>query len=160
MAEVSYMKLILMAVTLMASSVLMTAATFAPIAPQPAGPAEAIPASLQWPIDGKFLQGFGYGHRGIDIGDPYGTPVGVSADGWVREVTWERGYGKYVVVDHGNGIETLYAHLADTGVEPGQPLAAGDTLGWVGATGYATTTHLHFEVHVDGWAQNPLGYLP
>ena len=117
-------------------------------------------APLQWPLEGRFLQGFSGWHRGVDIGAPYGTPLGAAASGRVEEVTYEAGYGRYVVVEHENGLKTLYSHLAAAGVEPGQPLAAGDLVGWVGATGYATTTHVHFEVRVDGRAANPLSFLP
>ena len=141
----------------------MTGARFPAPAPpvEPAGEAEEAPtAPLQWPLDGNFLQGFSRWHRGIDIEAPYGTQMGAAAGGWVEEIQYEAGYGLYVVVDHGDGLSTLYSHLSGSAVQPGQALNAGDVVGYVGATGYATTTHLHFEVHVAGRAANPLPFLP
>lgn len=121
---------------------------------------EAPAAPLQWPLEGRFLQGYGWGHRGIDIGAPHGTPIGAAAEGWVTEVSYQWGYGLYAVVDHGDGLCTLYSHLSGAEVEPGQPLGAGDVVGWVGMTGYATTPHLHFEVHLHGVKSNPFAFLP
>ena len=69
-------------------------------------------------------------------------------------------YGLYVVVDHGNGMQTLYAHLSKIGVSVGQVVAQGQYLGTSGSTGYSTGEHLHFEVHVGGSIVNPLAYLP
>ena len=122
---------------------------------------EQVPgAPLQWPIDGRLLQGYHGGHRGIDIGASQGTPVGAAAAGWVTEVSWQSGYGLYAVVDHGDGVSTLYSHLAAAGVKDGQQLAPGDVVGWVGMTGWATTPHLHFEVQVSGYKTNPFAFLP
>jgi murein DD-endopeptidase MepM/ murein hydrolase activator NlpD len=69
-------------------------------------------------------------------------------------------YGYYVVVDHGNGFETLYAHFSSIAVSVGQQVAQGQLLGYAGRTGYATGNHLHFEVHLNGQVVNPLTYLP
>lgn len=121
---------------------------------------EQTPAPLRWPLDGRFLQGYSGYHRGIDIGSAHGTQVNAAAAGWVTEVSWESGYGLYAVVDHGDGVSTLYSHLSGTGVEFGQALGPGDLVGWVGMTGWATTPHLHFEVHVNGYRTNPFPYLP
>ena len=156
------MRFLLLVIALGSWVALATAASF----PAPVTPVAAVlegdtpDPPLRWPLDGKFLQGYSYYHRGIDIGAAYGTPIGAAEGGWVEEVSYQAGYGIYVVVGDGSGIETLYSHMADKAVEPGQRLAAGDLVGWVGATGYATTPHLHFEVHVNGVRTNPLPYLP
>ena len=153
--------LLLIVITLLWAG-LVTAGRFPSDVPAAVPPAEETgEAPLQWPLDGEFLQGFHGWHRGIDIGAPYGTPVGAAAEGWVAEVAYEAGYGNYVFVVHYNGIGTLYSHLAAPGVEYGQWLNPGDLIGWVGATGWATTTHVHFEVFVDGVGKtDPLTYLP
>jgi murein DD-endopeptidase MepM/ murein hydrolase activator NlpD len=121
---------------------------------------ETYVAPFQWPLDGRFLQGYSGYHRGIDIGAAHGTAVGAAAAGWVSEVSWQSGYGLYAVVDHGDGVSSLYSHLSGAGVAYGQSLNPGDLVGWVGMTGWATTPHLHFEVHVNGSRTNPFGYLP
>jgi murein DD-endopeptidase MepM/ murein hydrolase activator NlpD len=95
-------------------------------------------------------------HKGVDYGAPAGTPVRVVGDGVVEFAGWQNGYGKVVTVRHSNGRTTLYAHLSRIDVRPGQRLAQGQHLGAVGATGWATGPHLHFEFHVNGMHQDPL----
>lgn len=118
---------------------------------------------LGWPVSGPVRSGFGPRgggfHRGIDIGAPRGTPVGAAAAGTVTFVGWSGGYGNTVIIDHGNGLRTLYAHLSGFNVSPGAYVQRGQIIGFVGATGRATGYHLHFEVHVNGVAQNPLNFL-
>ena len=80
-------------------------------------------------------------------------------DGVVTFAGWRGGYGNCVVVDHGDGMETLYAHLYRIGVEVGQELKAGDQVGNIGSTGNSTGPHLHFEVHIDGIAVDPLLFV-
>ena len=118
-----------------------------------------------WPTSGPISSPFGPGHPlGIDIdlfSNP-NAPIGASMAGMV---TFAGGnaccsYGLYVVVDHGNGYQTLYAHLSKIAVSVGQRVSQGQLLGYGGRTGYATGNHLHFEVHRNGAVINPFGVLP
>ena len=120
-------------------------------------------AGLIWPCDGVVVSGFGmrWGrmHEGIDIGCAYGAPNRAAAAGTVIYAGWLGGYGNLVVVDHGNGLSTAYAHASAILVSVGQGVAQGETVSLVGATGHATGPHLHFEVRVNGVAVDPLLYL-
>lgn len=117
--------------------------------------------SLAWPTSGTVTQGFKPMHMAIDIGAPTGTPVVAADSGYVVTAGWsEYGYGRYVVIDHGNGLQTLYAHLHTILVQLGQSVAKGERIGSVGSTGRATGPHLHFEVRYNGVQRNPYGYLP
>jgi len=98
-------------------------------------------------------------HEGIDIAAPYGTEVVAPASGRVVKVGWENGYGLSVLIDHGYGIETLYAHLSRAGVSVGQVVKRGDRLAWVGSTGLSIGPHLHYEVRVNGRPTDPLRYV-
>jgi len=102
-------------------------------------------------------------HTGVDIVAPRGTPVRATAHGVVESVhhqyTPNRNYGKYVVIDHGYGKHTLYAHLSKIKVKPGQHIKRWDIIGEVGETGRATGPHLHYEVKENGVAINPLSYF-
>jgi murein DD-endopeptidase MepM/ murein hydrolase activator NlpD len=98
-------------------------------------------------------------HEGIDITAAYGTQIIAPAAGRVVKVGWENGYGLMVVIDHGYGLETRYAHCSRTAVQPGQTVKRGDRLGWVGSTGLSTGPHLHYEVLVNGRAVDPLRYI-
>ncbi len=117
--------------------------------------------SFGWPASGTITQGFKPMHMAIDIGAPTGTPVVAADSGYVVTVAWsEYGYGKYVVVDHGNGLQTLYSHLHTVLVQIGQSIGKGERIGSIGATGRATGPHLHFEIRYNGVQRNPFGYLP
>ena len=120
-------------------------------------------AGLIWPCDGVVVSGFGmrWGrmHEGIDIGCAYGTPNRAAAAGTVIHAGWLGGYGNLVVVDHGNGLSTAYAHASSILVGVGQSVSQGQTVSLVGSTGHATGPHLHFEVRVNGVAVDPLLYL-
>ena len=94
-------------------------------------------------------------HRGIDYAAPHGTPVRVVGDGVVTFAGWQGGYGKVVYVDHGRNRVTLYAHLSKMNVKPGQRVESGQFIGAVGATGWATGPHLHFEFRVNGVHVDP-----
>jgi len=118
-----------------------------------------------WPTTGPISSYYGPAHPlGIDIdlfSNP-NAPIGAAAAGTVSFAGGNAccSYGYYVVVDHGNGIQTLYAHFSSISVSVGERVAAGEILGLGGRTGYATGNHLHFEVHVNGAIVNPLEYLP
>lgn len=122
-----------------------------------------------WPLMGRLLSHFGkrqdpfYGnqafHPGVDISAPIGAPVRVTADGVVITAEWGGGYGKLIVVDHGNGLQTYYAHLSRMDVIPGQEVRMGQVIAGAGATGRVTASHLHYEVRRGGGPVNPYTYL-
>lgn len=122
-----------------------------------------------WPVQGEITSGFEWRthpifqvrsfHTGIDIAAPYGEPIAAADDGVVFFVGWKGGYGNTVIVSHSNGLATLYAHASTLLVEPGQTVKKGETIARVGASGYVTGPHLHFEIRVEGEPQNPLGWL-
>jgi len=99
-------------------------------------------------------------HNGIDISAPSGTPVYATAAGRVAFSGKQTGYGHIVVVDHGGGIETAYAHLRERRVSAGESVRAGDRVGDVGRSGWATGHHLQYEVRRDGRHVDPMPYLP
>jgi murein DD-endopeptidase MepM/ murein hydrolase activator NlpD len=121
-----------------------------------------------WPCNGPMVSGFGYRthpisgtqrmHNGVDVGCGYGAPIVAAGSGVVVEAGWRGGYGNAVVVDHGDGLATLYAHQSSLAVSPGQSVATGEVVGYVGSTGYSTGPHLHWEVWVNGSPVNPMGY--
>jgi murein DD-endopeptidase MepM/ murein hydrolase activator NlpD len=118
---------------------------------------------LIWPVLGPVTSPFGsrWGrmHEGIDIGVPSGTPIRAAAAGTVIHAGWLGGYGNLVVLDHGNGLSTAYAHQSSVASGYGQSVAQGQVIGYVGSTGHSTGPHLHFEVRVNGVPVDPLGYL-
>ena len=96
-------------------------------------------------------------HAGLDFPAPAGTRVTAAAPGRVAFAGWDDGWGLTVTLDHGNGLRTRYAHLSRASVAPGTSVAAGTTIGRVGATGFATGPHLHFEVTIRGANADPAG---
>ena len=98
-------------------------------------------------------------HLGIDITAAFGSQIIAPAAGRVIKVGYENGYGLMVVLDHGYGIETKYAHMSRTAVNVGQLVKRGDRLGWVGSTGLSTGPHLHYEVLLNGRPVDPLRYI-
>jgi murein DD-endopeptidase MepM/ murein hydrolase activator NlpD len=120
-------------------------------------------AGLIWPVGGPVTSGFGmrWGrmHEGIDIAAASGAPIVAAAAGSVIYASWMSGYGNLVVVDHGGGLATAYAHCSAILVAVGQGVAQGETIALVGSTGHSTGPHLHFEVRVNGVAVDPLLYL-
>jgi murein DD-endopeptidase MepM/ murein hydrolase activator NlpD len=99
-------------------------------------------------------------HSGVDLQAGYGTPIRACRAGIVRIASPQGGYGNAVVIDHGGGMATLYAHQSRLGVVVDQQVNAGDVIGYVGATGFATGPHLHFEVRLAGDPVNPMAFLP
>lgn len=98
-------------------------------------------------------------HAGIDLAAPQGTPIHAMNAGTVVLSGWYAGYGYAVIIDHGNGVESLYGHSSQLLVSEGQEVAAGERIALVGNTGYSFGPHLHLEVHVDGVPHEPLGWL-
>jgi murein DD-endopeptidase MepM/ murein hydrolase activator NlpD len=125
--------------------------------------------SLSWPVSGPVTSPFGWRihpilgykkfHTGIDIGVGYGVPINAAGSGTVIYATWMGGYGNVIIIDHGNGLSTLYAHQSSLAVGTGAHVARGQTIGYVGSTGFSTGPHLHFEVRVNGNPVDPMGYL-
>ncbi len=144
-----------------------TAPTGPGAAPAPSGGGEA---ALGDPLDTMVVtSGFGYRthpiygtrrlHAGIDLDGDTGDPVFAAAAGTVVSAGAQGGYGSCVIVDHGSGLATLYAHLSSISVTAGASVAAGQRVGAVGSTGASTGPHLHFEVREDGTPVNPVPYL-
>lgn len=98
-------------------------------------------------------------HDGVDIAANYGNGVYAYTDGKVIEAGWNGGYGNCILIDHGNGLKTRYAHLSKISVKVGQRVSTGDRIGSVGSTGNSTGPHLHFEVIKNGQTKNPLNYI-
>lgn len=98
-------------------------------------------------------------HTGMDIGASYGANIIAATSGTVITATYNSAYGNYVVIDHGGGVCTLYAHQSSMAVSVGQYVSAGQVIGYVGSTGYSTGPHLHFEVIINGSTVDPLGYI-
>jgi len=112
------------------------------------------------PLPGAILTQGIHGRNGVDIGATRGTPIHAAADGTVivaRANGWNGGYGNYVVITHPNGSQTLYSHMRGVIVSPGQGVASGQVIGYVGSTGISTGAHLHFEVR---GAANPFRNCP
>lgn len=123
--------------------------------------------TLGWPTQGGYIsshmgQRWGKMHKGIDIARTdrsTSPPIFAAESGTVETAGTMNGYGNTVIINHGNGLKTLYGHMASINVKSGQKVSKGDQLGIMGATGNSTGIHLHFEVHVNGSIQNPVGYL-
>ncbi|MEM9466505.1 MAG: peptidoglycan DD-metalloendopeptidase family protein [Actinomycetota bacterium] len=98
-------------------------------------------------------------HFGVDFDGESGDPIVAAADGVVLFSGWRNGYGNTIMISHGGGWTTLYAHQTDNNVSVGQEVSGGDLIGWVGSTGWSTGSHLHFEVRLDGVALDPAGFL-
>jgi len=120
--------------------------------------------ALSWPVQGVVTSGFGprWGrqHNGIDVGASTGTTVTAAGGGTVIAAGSYAGFGNRVLIDHGGGLVTLYAHLNVINASTGQSVSAGTAIGTVGCTGSCTGPHLHFETRVGGVAYDPYNYLP
>ncbi len=115
---------------------------------------------LLWPVSGRIItQYFGWRHTGLDIDGDYKDAIYASEDGIVEVAGWNSGgYGLQVVVSHGSGMKTRYAHASKLFVKPGEAVKRGQVMAMVGTTGRSTGTHLHFEVLIGGKVVNPLAY--
>ena len=122
-----------------------------------------------WPVVGVLRSSFGGRsdpfsgegtfHTGIDLQAATGTPVHVTGDGVIESAGWSGRYGKLVVVDHGNGLETYYAHLSEMMVLPGQEVRRGQVIALSGGTGHVTGPHVHYEVRLSGTPVNPYRFM-
>ena len=125
-----------------------------------------------WPLDGCYtltslfgnrihpITGLPNNHLGTDIRANYGTPIKSAKGGVVITSTYNSSYGNYVVVNHGSGITTLYAHMSSRAVSVGQIVSQGDVLGYVGSTGSSTGNHLHYEIRINNVRQDAINYYP
>lgn len=124
---------------------------------------------LGWPVSGEITSPYGYRvhpiwgttiyHSGIDIGVDEGTPVHAADSGIIVWSGWMGGYGYAVVIDHGNGLSTLYGHNSELAVDEGQSVSKGQVVAYAGSTGNSTGPHVHFEVRENGDPVDPMGYL-
>ena len=124
---------------------------------------------MLWPARGPKTSDFGWRthpifgtrrmHTGVDIGAGYGAPISAAKAGTVVSAGSMGGYGNAVVIDHGGGLSTLYAHQSTIAVSAGQSVGRGQTIGYVGSTGYSTGPHLHFEVRVNGEPRDPMAWF-
>ena len=142
-----------------AASTTLPRGTFGTLTPD-AGTVSAT-GSFIWPASGGISQGYTFYHKAIDISNQAGGSILAADAGVVTVAGWvdNYGYGNRVMVDHGNGFATLYAHLSVVQVRVGQRVGRGDVLGQMGSTGRSTGTHLHFEIRQGGALQNPFNFL-
>jgi murein DD-endopeptidase MepM/ murein hydrolase activator NlpD len=124
---------------------------------------------MQRPSDGRITSGYGWRthpifgtrrmHTGTDFGPGYGAPIYAAETGTVISANARGGYGNTIIIDHGQGLTTLYAHQSRFAVSSGARVTRGQVIGYVGSTGNSTGPHLHFEVRVNGAHRDPMNYL-
>lgn len=141
-----------------------------PPPPNPSAPSGTSATGFQWPVSGTVTSEYGYRihpifgtrrlHAGMDISGPTGTAIWAAKGGSVIYAGWRGGYGNAVIINHGGGVTTLYAHQSEMLVSVGDQVGRGDVIGKVGSTGNSTGPHLHFEVRINGTATDPRPYLP
>jgi hypothetical protein len=118
-----------------------------------------LPLHCNYEITTLYAMRWGEFHYGVDLACPLGTPYYAAHAGTVLIAEWYGGYGNGIVLDNGNGIETIYGHASALRVTAGQHVEAGQLLGLVGSTGFSTGNHLHYEVHVNGQPTNPIPFM-
>jgi len=115
---------------------------------------------MNWPTQGhRITQYYSWRHYGVDIANKQGTPIYAADTGTVEYIGWGKGYGNQIVINHGGGKKTRYAHLSKFYVKKGQKVSKGETIAAMGSTGWSTGSHLHFEVIINGRKYNPLNYI-
>jgi murein DD-endopeptidase MepM/ murein hydrolase activator NlpD len=126
-------------------------------------PSRGTMATLSWPLAGTITSNFGWRkneyHKGLDIAADMGDPIYAAAAGKVSFVGFQSGYGRTVIIDHNNGIQTLYAHTQKVYVKKGETVSMGQVIALIGMTGRTTGPHVHFEVRVNNKARNPISFL-
>jgi len=118
-------------------------------------------SKLQWPTNSRRItQYFRWRHAGLDIGNKTGQPIYAAESGRVEQAGWSSGgYGYFVIINHGGGLKTLYAHASRILVKVGEAVSRGQVIAAIGSTGYSTGPHLHFEVRINGVKTDPLQYI-
>lgn len=115
---------------------------------------------MNWPTEGtRITQYYSWKHYGLDIANKTGTPLYAADAGVIEKAGWGTGYGNQILIDHGGGKKTRYAHLSKFYAKEGQKVSKGETIGAMGSTGWSTGPHLHFEVIINGKKYNPLNYI-
>lgn len=121
---------------------------------------KVVGSSMLWPTEGhRITQYYSWRHTGLDIANKTGTPLYASDSGTVEYAGWGNGYGNEVVINHGGGKKTRYAHASKLFVKKGQFVNKGETVAAMGSTGWSTGPHIHFEVIINGVKYNPLNYI-
>jgi len=117
--------------------------------------------SVRWPVESvKITQGYRRFHQAIDLAEPLGSPVYPITEGRIEKIYWQRfGYGNHIIINHGSGFKSLYAHLSKIIVKENQEVNKNTVIGLVGSTGWSTGPHLHLEVYDNGQPFNPLTIL-
>ncbi len=115
---------------------------------------------FRWPTKGHITQRSWHCHHAVDIANSEGTPIYAADSGYVVAAGWKQGgYGKVVIVNHGNGFQTLYAHLSVISVSVGESVTRGQQVGRMGNTGHSTGSHLHFEIRKGSQLSDPLEFV-
>ena len=156
----------------MESGLLLTRRSFGDSSGALTGAADSIDAAgapSLWPVIGRVTSSFGERldpfngegafHAGIDIATSYGSPIHAPADGFIQKAGPANGYGREMVIDHGQGITTIYGHLSGFAVAAGQQVKRGQVIGYIGSAGRSTGPHLHYEVRIRNTPVNPHKYL-
>lgn len=126
----------------------------------PSGAAPVSGNKMNWPTQGyRITQYYSWRHYGVDIANKLGTPIYAADAGVIEYVGWGTGYGNQIVIDHGGGKKTRYAHLSKVYVGKGETVSKGQSIAAMGSTGWSTGPHLHFEVIINGRKYNPLNYI-
>jgi murein DD-endopeptidase MepM/ murein hydrolase activator NlpD len=121
----------------------------------------SLESPFAWPVVGEITQGYSEEHPALDLGAPYGSPVYAAKAGTVTHSGWARtGYGYTVILDHDEGVRSLYSHMKGTWVTVGQKVERGQLIGEVGSTGHSSGPHVHFEIRVDGGRVDPSSHVP
>jgi len=117
--------------------------------------------SVRWPVESvRITQGYHRFHQAIDLAEPLGSPVYPITEGKIESISYQRfGYGNHIIIDHGSGFKSLYAHFSKIVVKEGQEVDKNTVIGLIGSTGWSTGPHLHLEVYDNGQPFNPLTIL-
>ena len=123
-------------------------------------PQKTVANKMAWPTVGnRITQYYSWRHKGLDIANKTGTPLFAADTGTIEFVAWSNGYGYNIIIDHGGGKKTRYAHMSKFYVSKGDNVTKGEAIGEMGSTGWSTGPHIHFEVIINGVKYNPLNYI-
>jgi len=125
---------------------------------------------MNWPTQGRLTSGYGMRkspfeedsgefHHGLDIANSLGTPIHATADGVVKIASWQGGYGRLIVIEHGHGFRTYYGHNSEMLVKPGDIVKRGQVISYMGTSGHSTGYHLHYEIWQNGHVVNPMKFV-